>query len=109
MAASLSLGVEDAVDKQIIAIEGLADGDRLHPVQAAFVELDAMQCGYCTSGMVISAVALLERQPRLSDAQIREALTASPLPLWRLPARGGSGQARDRAGRARQRRARNRV
>jgi nicotinate dehydrogenase subunit A len=73
--ASCLLGVEESADKKIITIEGLAEGDRLHPVQAAFVEADAMQCGYCTSGMVISAVELLERQPRPSDAQIREALS----------------------------------
>jgi aerobic-type carbon monoxide dehydrogenase small subunit (CoxS/CutS family) len=75
--ASCLLGIEESADKKIITIEGLAEGDCLHPVQAAFVEMDAMQCGYCTSGMVISAVALLERRPQPSDAEIREALSSN--------------------------------
>jgi len=47
--------------KQITTIEGLAKGDRLHPVQQAFLDEDAMQCAYCTSGMIMSAVALLQK------------------------------------------------
>ena len=50
--------------KQITTIEGLASGDRLHPVQAAFLEFGAMQCAYCTSGMIMSAVALLKKNPQ---------------------------------------------
>lgn len=75
--ASCLLRVEDAADRKITTIEGLADGDCLHPVQVAFVETDAMQCGYCTGGMVISAVALLARQPRPSEREIREALSSN--------------------------------
>lgn len=75
--ASCLLDVADSIDKKIVTIEGVADGDHLHPVQEAFIELDAMQCGYCTSGMVISAVALLERQPQPTDAEIREALSTN--------------------------------
>jgi len=56
--------------KQITTIEGLASGERLHPVQAAFLEADAMQCGYCTSGMIMSAVALLQRNPSPNESEI---------------------------------------
>jgi aerobic-type carbon monoxide dehydrogenase small subunit (CoxS/CutS family) len=66
--------VEQAAGKEIVTIEGLAKGDVLHPVQQAFLDEDAMQCGACTSGMVISAVALLERSPHPGEAEIRDAL-----------------------------------
>ena len=56
--------------KQITTIEGLASGDQLHPVQSAFLEADAMQCGYCTSGMIMSAVALLQRNPSPNENEI---------------------------------------
>ena len=58
----------------VTTIEGLAEGDRLHPVQRAFVEESAMQCGYCTPGFIIAAVALLNRHPNPGAGQIREAL-----------------------------------
>ncbi len=60
--------------RPIVTIEGLADGDELDPVQAAFVAEHAMQCGYCTSGMVLGAIALLERIPDPSEDDIRRAL-----------------------------------
>jgi aerobic-type carbon monoxide dehydrogenase small subunit (CoxS/CutS family) len=56
--------IGDAKDKQVRTIECLAEGDKLHPVQEAFLEAGAMQCGYCTTGMIMSAVALLNRQPQ---------------------------------------------
>ena len=63
--------VEEAAGKNITTVEGLAQGDELHPVQRAFVEEDAMQCGYCISGMLISSAALLagrriHRTPRFA-------------------------------------------
>ncbi len=56
--------------KSITTIEGLAKGDTLHPVQEAFLEEGAMQCGYCTSGMILSAVALLQDKPNPTDEEI---------------------------------------
>jgi isoquinoline 1-oxidoreductase alpha subunit len=60
--------------RAITTVEGLADGERLHPVQQAFVDCDAMQCGYCTSGMILAAVALLHKSPSPSDAEIKQKL-----------------------------------
>ncbi|HVR88440.1 MAG TPA: (2Fe-2S)-binding protein [Candidatus Limnocylindria bacterium] len=72
--ASCFMPVDQAADREITTVEGLADGDRLHPVQEAFIAEDAMQCGYCTSGMLISAAALLARTPRPAAQEIRDAL-----------------------------------
>jgi aerobic-type carbon monoxide dehydrogenase small subunit (CoxS/CutS family) len=66
--------IEEAVGRSIVTIEGLAVGDTLHPVQRAFLEEGASQCGYCTSGMVLAAVALLDVTPSPSEEQIRDAL-----------------------------------
>ena len=56
----------------ITTIEGLATGDELHPMQAAFREHHGLQCGFCTPGMVISAVDLLQKNPKPSEKQVRE-------------------------------------
>src|SRR5262245_54770265 len=56
--------------KNIITIEGLEQNGRLHPVQQAFLDTDAMQCGYCTPGMIMGAVALLKKNPKPTDAEI---------------------------------------
>jgi aerobic-type carbon monoxide dehydrogenase small subunit (CoxS/CutS family) len=56
--------------KSITTIEGLAKGDVLHPVQQAFLDEGAFQCGYCTAGMIVAAVALLEKNPMPSDGEI---------------------------------------
>lgn len=60
--------------RQVLTIEGLAEGDRLHPVQAGFWEKHGLQCGFCTPGMILSAVHLLERNPHPTEAEIRHAL-----------------------------------
>ena len=58
-------------DRQITTIEGLAFAERLHPVQQSFLDVAAMQCAYCTSGMIMTAVALLKANPNPSEAEIR--------------------------------------
>lgn len=65
---------EKAQGKQILTIEGLAEGGKLHPIQQAFVDCGAVQCGFCTPGMIMSAKALLDRNPDPTEAEIREAL-----------------------------------
>src|SRR4051812_39740277 len=75
-AASCVMTVEQAAGADIITVEGLASDETLTPLQRAFVERDAMQCGYCTGGMLISATALLARDPHPSDEAIRSALAA---------------------------------
>ena len=56
--------------KKIVTIEGLAPEGRLHPMQQAFLEADALQCGYCTPGMILGAVSLLRRNPNPTEAEI---------------------------------------
>jgi len=62
---------------EIVTVERLAAGGELHPVQQAFVEAGAVQCGFCTPGLVVATHDLLEREPLPSDAQIREALAGN--------------------------------
>jgi carbon-monoxide dehydrogenase small subunit len=62
---------------EVVTVEGLAGAGELHPVQQAFVETGAVQCGFCTPGLVVATHDLLEREPRPSDAQIREALAGN--------------------------------
>ena len=65
------------VGKKILTIEGLAGAakDKLHPVQAAWIEHEVPQCGYCQSGMIMAAAALLAKKPQASDADIEQAMT----------------------------------
>lgn len=62
---------------QVTTIEGLADGDRLHPMQQAFIDHDAFQCGYCTSGQIMSGVACIREGHARSDADIREYMSGN--------------------------------
>jgi carbon-monoxide dehydrogenase small subunit len=66
-----------AQDREIVTVEGLADGTDLHPVQQSFVEAGAVQCGFCTPGLIVAAHDLLAREPRPSDPEIREALAGN--------------------------------
>jgi aerobic-type carbon monoxide dehydrogenase small subunit (CoxS/CutS family) len=67
----------DADGKAITTIEGLAQGTELHPLQKAFVEKGAVQCGFCTPGMILSAKALLDENPHPSEEEIRSALSGN--------------------------------
>lgn len=67
----------EADNQEIITIEGLADGENLHPIQDAFVEQAGMQCGFCTPGMIISAKSLLDRNPNPSLEEIREGIAGN--------------------------------
>lgn len=67
----------DAVGAEITTIEGLAQGDALDPVQAAFIKHDALQCGFCTPGLVVAARALLNANPRPSLAEIKRGLSGN--------------------------------
>ncbi len=66
-----------AEGRDVRTVEGLASGDELAPIQQAFLEAGAVQCGFCTPGLLIAADDLLERQARPSDAEIREALAGN--------------------------------
>jgi aerobic carbon-monoxide dehydrogenase small subunit len=74
--ACLVLAVQ-ADGHEVVTVEGLADGDRLHPVQQAFVDAGAVQCGFCTPGLVVATADLLKRSPSPSDDEIREALSGN--------------------------------
>jgi len=67
---SCSTKIGEVAGKKVVTIEGLANGEELHPVQKAFVEHDALQCGYCTPGMIMNAVGLLNQNPNPSREDI---------------------------------------
>ena len=71
---------------EITTIEGLADGENLHPVQAAFLEHDGFQCGYCTSGQIMSAAAMIDEPWGPDDADVAEAMSGKHLPVRRISA-----------------------
>src|SRR4029079_7563412 len=69
--------VGECSEKRIRTVEGLGEGDRLHPVQQAFIDCGAMQCGYCTTGMIMSGVALLEKHSQPTRQQIVEQMNGN--------------------------------
>ena len=71
---SCSILALQADGKEITTIEGLADGDRIHPVQQAFIDHFAIQCGFCTPGMILSARALLDENPDPTEDEVKQAL-----------------------------------
>jgi len=72
---SCSISISAVTGAQITTIEGLAQNGNLHPVQKAWLELDVPQCGYCQSGMIMAAAALLKENPKPSDANIDNVIT----------------------------------
>jgi aerobic carbon-monoxide dehydrogenase small subunit len=72
----LVLGAQ-AHGHEVVTVEGLASGEALHPVQQAFVEAGAVQCGFCTPGLVVAVADLLERSPHPSEDEIRESLSGN--------------------------------
>ncbi len=67
----------DAQGKEIQTIEGLSDGEKLHPIQEAFLKHGAIQCGFCTPGMVMAAKALLEENPKPTAAEVRKGISGN--------------------------------
>ena len=76
VASCLVLAI-DAQGKKILTIEGLSEGERLHPIQEAFLKHGAIQCGFCTPGMVMSAKALLDENPEPTTVEIRKAISGN--------------------------------
>ena len=96
--ACLTLAVA-AAGHEIVTIEGLADGDKLHPMQRAFVEHDAFQCGYCTPGQIMSAVKLIEEGNAGTDEDIGEFMSGNICRCAAYPnIRAAIRQVRDGAG-----------
>jgi len=66
-----------AAGREVRTVESLSEGDRLHPVQRAFVDMGAVQCGFCTPGLIVSVHALLAQNPEPSEQEVREALSGN--------------------------------
>jgi xanthine dehydrogenase YagT iron-sulfur-binding subunit len=96
--ACLTLAIA-ASGREIVTIEGLADGDELHPMQRAFIQHDAFQCGYCTPGQIMSAVKLIEEGNAATEADIREFMSGKICRCAAYPnIRAAIRQVRDGAG-----------
>ncbi len=76
VSSCLTLAIE-AQGKEILTIEGLDQEGRLHPLQQAFIDHYAVQCGFCTPGMILSAKSLLDRNPRPTEEEVREAISGN--------------------------------
>jgi aerobic carbon-monoxide dehydrogenase small subunit len=76
-ACSCLIAAPQATGREVVTIEGLAGADELDPVQQAFVETGAVQCGFCTPGLVVTVADLVRRNPTASDAEVREALAGN--------------------------------
>jgi len=74
---SCGMAVKEIAGKKVVTIEGLADGDKLHPVQKAFLHHEAQQCGFCTPGQIMNAVALLKADPKPSRKRIIEGMNGN--------------------------------
>ena len=74
---SCLIPVQSVVGQEVITIEGLGSPERPHPLQAAFIEEQAAQCGYCTAGIIMAAKAFLDQTPRPTEAQLRQALAGN--------------------------------
>jgi len=72
--ASCDMPMWSVADKEIVTVEGLGTAEQPHPLQRAFISEQAMQCGYCVSGILISAAALLKRNPSPTEAEVKAAL-----------------------------------
>ena len=76
-AASCLVLAVDAQGKEILTIEGLSEGEKLHPIQEAFLKYGGIQCGFCTPGMVMSAKALLDENPKPTSIEVRRAISGN--------------------------------
>jgi carbon-monoxide dehydrogenase small subunit len=77
LACSCLVLAGQAKGREVVTVEGISDGDELHPVQEAFVEAGAVQCGFCTPGFVVATHDLLSRDPDPTEARVREALAGN--------------------------------
>jgi carbon-monoxide dehydrogenase small subunit len=77
MARACRVPLERAAGQEILTIEGLGTAAQLHPLQAAFVKADAVQCGFCTPGMIMSAKALLDENPHPTEDEIKEGIAGN--------------------------------
>ena len=73
-ARSCSIPLSGVIDKSITTLEGLSEAGQLHPVQQGFIDEQAAQCGYCTNGMIMTLVALFERNPQADEQEIKNEL-----------------------------------